>query len=175
MEKTCVVCKLPFDGRADAVTCSKKCRVALSRKGGVSVTEPPSDGAVSVTGGTDKSSDGTDNPVSVTPAMLSVTPTPMGSAVYKSVYGKEWDIMPDGYARGDDRTSAYQRMASKTPYAYFRIVMQETGFDIFHSRVTKAAFDKVDWKRLNLPGFDRIGKSVRDRLPDVDTSKAVGK
>lgn len=81
--------------------------------------------------------------------------------------------MADGYARGDSRTSAYQRIESKTPYAYFRIIQQETGFNVFVARVTKREFDAVDWKKLNLPNFDVIGKQVRDRLPDKPGEKSL--
>lgn len=96
-------------------------------------------------------------------------------ACYKSRRGKEWDILSDGLARGYPGDSTYMRLEFRTPSAYFRIIADQAVHDAMRMRVTKHDFDKVSWKGLSLPHFETIGKTVRDRLPDVDHSKAVQK
>lgn len=95
----------------------------------------------------------------------SAVPVVQSDAVYKSSFGPEWDIVQDGYARGSKGAPPVVRCEALTAFAYFRIVQQETGFNVMANRVTRKEFDAVDWKRLGLPGFDRIGRHVRDRLP----------
>lgn len=90
--------------------------------------------------------------------------------VYTSEFGHEWDIMEDGLARGYSARGIYpqdhysMRRDFRTPGAYFRIVHQETGFDVFTHRVTKKEWDKVDWKKLNLPRYEEIGLKIRGGL-----------
>lgn len=78
--------------------------------------------------------------------------------------------MSDGYARGFQGCPAIVRMDNQTAFAYFRLIEQETGFDVRHNRVTKEVFDTVDWKKLGLPNFGVVGRMVRDRLPEKDTA-----
>ena len=94
-----------------------------------------------------------------------------GSAkVYTSQFGHEWDIMEDGLARGYSARGIYpedgyaMRRDFRTPGAYFRLIQQETGFDVFTHRVTKKEWDKVNWKKLNLPRYEEIGLKIRGGL-----------
>lgn len=84
--------------------------------------------------------------------------------VYKSDSGPEWDIMDDGFARGFPGAPPSVRIEALTAYAYFRIIQQETGFNVMANRVTREEFDKVDWKKLSLPNFDTVGMRIRARL-----------
>lgn len=155
MQITCVSCGLPFESvRSDARTCSAKCRQNLTR----SLEKDGGSATLSVTPGS-KSLSVTENIESLAPCV-----TDRLEVCHRSPYGKEWDIMSDGYARGSQNTPAVIRRENQTAFAYFRIIQQETGFNVMANRVTREEFDKVDWRKLDLPNFDTVGKRIRERL-----------
>lgn len=100
---------------------------------------------------------------------------PRDDAAYPLLWDKpEWDLMPDGYARGIPVDDLRMRQDYRTPGAYFRILHKELGRKDW-GRVTKEDFDNVDWKKLDLPRFEKVGAKVRSRLRSVRDLGTIAK
>lgn len=146
-EMACLVQLWPSDGSL--------VQAIVQNEGGVCTKEPETEGVVVQTQVQTKAE-----------ASENTGLKPSEVVVYKSGIKDEWDIMADGYARGFPKCPPVVRFENQTAFAYFRIIYEQTGFDIFTQRITRKEFDAVDWQSLGLPRFDHIGKIVRDRLPE---------